>query len=121
MMFIFQRHQRKETVCKTVQNQTLFFFSPTSSPSITTIIIVIATIVVNIFENITHWRRTAREQILKDTHSSNLKEKKASESCTTKKAVHICKRFSTRSPTSLFTIPSLSVLQVHSVFSFFKF
>lgn len=63
--------KEKETVCKTVQNQALFFFFPASSPFI--IIVIITIIVVNIIsDNISHRRQTAREQILKETHSLNL-------------------------------------------------
>lgn len=63
-LFSGETSKKKETVCKTVQNQALFFFSflffyPASSPFI--IAITITIIVVNIiFENITHQRQTAR-------------------------------------------------------------
>lgn len=57
----------KEIVCKTVQNQALFFSPSTSAPFIS-IIIIIAVIIANIiFENTTHRRLPAREKILKDT------------------------------------------------------
>ncbi len=74
----------------------LYSFFSASSPFI--IIIIITIIVVNIiFENITHQRQTAREQILRETHSSIILAKNrlllSAQSCNMMRKLYMCTYF----------------------------